>query len=75
MESNRKSGGAVAAGGGRLLVNESSFDVQNDRKRFQIELKPDETTILSWVKLLKESDIPADQSPPTSPEPPNYMEK
>ncbi|XP_042758578.1 ubinuclein-2 isoform X4 [Lactuca sativa] len=73
MESGSKSGGAAAAAGGRLLVDESSSDVQNDRKRFQIELKPGETTIVSWVKLLKESGIPVDQSPPPSPEPPKWF--
>ena len=45
MESDNKSGGSVAIVGGRLLVNEFSSDVQNDMKRFQIELKPDEKTI------------------------------
>ncbi|KAI3695660.1 hypothetical protein L1987_78659 [Smallanthus sonchifolius] len=49
-------------GGGRLSV-----EVANDRKRFEIELKDGETTVVSWVQLLKDSGIPVDHSPPPSP--------
>lgn len=72
MERDNKNGSAAAACG-RLLVDESSSDVQNGRKRFQIDLKHGETTIVSWVKLLKESGIPVDQSLPPSPEPPKWF--
>ncbi|KAI3707505.1 hypothetical protein L6452_26092 [Arctium lappa] len=68
MESDNKSGGA--AGDGRLLVDESSWDVQSDRKRFQIDLEQGETTIVSWTKLLRDAGIPVDHSPPPSPQPP-----
>lgn len=55
--------------GGRLLVEESSSDVQNDRIRFEIELKHGETTIVSWLQLLEDSGISLDQSPEPKPEP------
>ncbi|KAI3717611.1 hypothetical protein L1987_69339 [Smallanthus sonchifolius] len=45
--------------GGRLVVN--------DRQRFEIELRYGETTIVSWAKLLKDSGIPLDHSPLSSP--------
>ncbi|KAI3814373.1 hypothetical protein L1987_19126 [Smallanthus sonchifolius] len=48
----------MESGGGRLSV-----EVANDRKRFEIELKDGETTVVSWVKLLKDSGIPVDESP------------
>ncbi|KAI7743547.1 hypothetical protein M8C21_000746, partial [Ambrosia artemisiifolia] len=38
------------------------------RKRFEIELKHGQTTIVSWVQLLKDSGISVDQSPPSSPD-------
>ncbi|KAI3825300.1 hypothetical protein L1987_06781 [Smallanthus sonchifolius] len=53
--------------GGRLVVDECCSDVQNDRKRFEIELRYGETTIVSWAKLLKDSGIPVDHSPRSSP--------
>ncbi|XP_071704167.1 ubinuclein-2-like [Rutidosis leptorrhynchoides] len=74
MENANKSYGATAAAavsgggsvrGGRLLVDESC----SDRKRFEIELKEGETTIVSWAKLLKDSGISVDKSPPSSPDP------
>lgn len=36
------------------------------RQRFYIELKPDETTIVSWKKLLKDAANKAQPAPPAA---------
>ncbi|PWA80416.1 hypothetical protein CTI12_AA196510 [Artemisia annua] len=72
-ESNKKAAGnSNGNGGGRLMVEELSSscdEVQNDRKRFEIELKEGETTIVSWTQLLTDSGLPVDDPPPSSPRP------
>ncbi|PIA27228.1 hypothetical protein AQUCO_08200031v1 [Aquilegia coerulea] len=54
-EKNETGGG----GGGDIRVSTSSLfptaTTASSRQRFSIELKPDETTIVSWKKLIKES--------------------
>ncbi|GAB2270395.1 hypothetical protein Dimus_005296 [Dionaea muscipula] len=47
----------------------SSFEKFGDRIRFTVELRPGETTIVSWKKLMKDASK-ADKPPPSAPEPP-----
>lgn len=50
--------GASGAGGGRPAERgATSFEDVAGRQRFTIELRPGETTIVSWKKLLKDAGL------------------
>ena len=49
-------GGGVAAGDSSSSARlKSSFVKVGDRTRFTVELRPGETTIVSWKKLMKDA--------------------
>lgn len=52
-------------------VDNSCSSASSSRQRFYIELKPGETTIVSWKKLIKE----ANSSPPPPPPPPTQHQQ
>ncbi|XP_059631742.1 ubinuclein-1-like [Cornus florida] len=56
-------------GGGESAKISSSFMAAGGRKRFTVELRPDETTIVSWRKLLK--DASKANGSTSAPEPPS----
>lgn len=50
MEDNK------SGGGGNTSRVSSSFVAVGDRQRFTVELRPAETTIVSWRKLVKDAN-------------------
>lgn len=56
------------SGGESRRAMTSSFVTVGDRQRFTVELRPGETTIVSWKKLVKDSTKA--QGPASVPEPP-----
>lgn len=52
MAEEGSSAGAGSSSAGRL---KSSFERVGDRTRFTVELRPGETTIVSWKKLMKDA--------------------
>ncbi|KAF8404052.1 hypothetical protein HHK36_008929 [Tetracentron sinense] len=59
---------AAAAAAAAASASSSSAALSNERQRFTVELRPGETTIVSWKKLMKELNK-ANRPPPSS-EPP-----
>lgn len=46
----------LSCGGGDSSRASSSFMKKGDRQMFTVELRPGETTIVSWKKLMKDSN-------------------
>ncbi|XP_058189744.1 ubinuclein-1-like isoform X2 [Rhododendron vialii] len=61
-------GSGSGSGGESRRATTSSFVTVGDRQRFTVELRPGETTIVSWKKLVKDSTKA--QGPASVPEPP-----
>ncbi|KAG6624376.1 hypothetical protein CIPAW_16G022800 [Carya illinoinensis] len=61
---------AVDVGGGESLRASSSFVKAGDRQVFTVELRPGETTIVSWKKLLKDANKVNGSTASSVPEPP-----
>lgn len=57
-------------GGGESSRASSSFLKAGDRQMFTVELRPGETTIVSWKKLMRDTNKVNGQPPTTAPEPP-----
>ncbi|KAE9446522.1 hypothetical protein C3L33_21596, partial [Rhododendron williamsianum] len=63
-----RQGQGSGSGGESRRATTSSFVTVGDRQRFTVELRPGETTIVSWKKLVKDSTKA--QGPASVPEPP-----
>ncbi|KAG2663303.1 hypothetical protein I3760_16G022500 [Carya illinoinensis] len=61
---------AVDVGGGESSRASSSFVKAGDRQVFTVELRPGETTIVSWKKLLKDANKVNGSTASSVPEPP-----
>ncbi|XP_040998278.1 ubinuclein-1-like isoform X1 [Juglans microcarpa x Juglans regia] len=61
---------AVGVGGGESSRASSSFVKEGDRQVFTVELRPGETTIVSWKKLLKDANKVNGSTASSVPEPP-----
>ncbi|PON60146.1 Hpc2-related domain containing protein [Parasponia andersonii] len=57
-------------GGGDSSRASSSFVKSGDRQMFTVELRPGETTIVSWKKLMKDANKVNEPSSAPAPEPP-----
>lgn len=60
----------VGGGGGESSRPPSSFVKTGDRQVFTVELRPGETTIVSWKKLLKDANKVNGSTPSSVPDPP-----
>ncbi|XP_059453871.1 ubinuclein-1-like isoform X3 [Corylus avellana] len=61
---------AVGVGGGESSRASSSFVKAGDRQMFTVELRPGETTIVSWKKLLKDANKVNGSASTSVPDPP-----
>lgn len=58
-------GGGYSSSAARAL---SSFVKKGDRQMFTVELRPGETTIVSWKKLMKDANKVNSKGPASAPE-------
>ena len=75
MEEEKKKASAsasasVAGGESSASRASSSFVKAGDRQMFTVELRPGETTIVSWKKLLKDANKVNGSASTSAPEPP-----
>ncbi|KAF3974025.1 hypothetical protein CMV_002602 [Castanea mollissima] len=74
MEEEKKASASASAsvGGGDSSASRasSSFVKAGDRQMFTVELRPGETTIVSWKKLLKDANKVNGSASTSAPEPP-----
>jgi hypothetical protein len=74
MEEDKKLASASASGlgvgGDSSSRASSSFVKAGDRQMFTVELRPGETTIVSWKKLMKDANKVNGSASTSAPEPP-----
>ena len=71
-EEKKKASASASVGGGESSASRasSSFVKAGDRQMFTVELRPGETTIVSWKKLLKDANKVNGSASTSAPEPP-----